>query len=103
MKKFDATKIRKIYEDNLKFWKRKEFKDFNYIEIQLPSSAKFVFGLIIATFVGLVTYAVIKNKKRLIDIDWKGIKMNTLIMVLFVVAQFWISGIVWLAWYFNLC
>ena len=24
-------------------------------------------------------------------------------MVLFVVAQFWISGIVWLAWYFNLC
>lgn len=69
LKKFDATKIRKIYEDNLKFWKRKEFKDFNYIEIQLPASAKFVFGLIIATFVGLVTYAVIKNKKRLIDID----------------------------------
>lgn len=24
-------------------------------------------------------------------------------MMLFVVAQFWISGIVWLAWYFNLC
>ena len=51
LKSFDAKAITKVYLDNLKYWKRKEFKDYDYINVKTPTSCKIVFCLSLISFV----------------------------------------------------
>ena len=59
LKKFDALKVSKIIRDNTKkYWKRKEFSDFEYIEVETPIEyvyttyiVAFVVSLIVSIFV----------------------------------------------------
>lgn len=60
LKTFDANKIRNIYDDNLKYWHRKEFKDFNYIEIAVPIPCKVIGIFTLFVLIGYLFFIVYK-------------------------------------------
>lgn len=63
LKIFDAAKIREIYQNNLKYWNRKQFKDFDYIEVKTPTSSVIIFWIGIIVFVVGLLIIVLKNKR----------------------------------------
>lgn len=63
LKKFDANSIRNIYDDNIKYWNRKEFKDFDYINVSVPMSCKIAFYIAVIIFVGYFAFLVYLTQK----------------------------------------
>lgn len=73
IKKFDAKLICNIYDKNLQYWKRKEFKDFNYIEIPLPNSCKtiLIFSIILfLIYLIIIIHYIFKNNSNLQTFDF---------------------------------
>lgn len=64
LKKFDANSIRNIYDDNIKYWNRKEFKDFDYINVTVPISCKIAFYIAVIIFVGYFAFLVYLTQKH---------------------------------------
>lgn len=63
IKIFDAKKIREIYQNNLKYWNRKQFKDFEYIEVKIPTSCVIIFYITVIIVIAGVIVLMIKFER----------------------------------------